>query len=195
MLAQRAQIGETKLLEHAQQVSILAAALTGFYEMVSSKSDQETAQILQELTIDLEEAANRQGMERFSSIGQQWLGICGLTRPHLDHSRRAVEVALATQQIIQRLNQKHNVKLQLVAGIDAGVVTATAIGSNQIATELWGKTVGTSTKLRDEASPNTILVSQDIYDVLQEQYRFRRYDKAVPNAKQAAVWVLEGMKT
>lgn len=194
VLAQQAQKGETKLLEQAQQVSVLATALAGFREMANSKNDQEIAQILHELTLDLEEVASRQDMEHFVAIGQQWLGVCGLTRPHLDHSRRAIECALAAQQIMHRLNQKHGIQLQLVAGIHAGAVTAAAVGSRQIATELWGETVNTAMHLRTESAPDRILVSQAVYDSLQEQYHFRRHDKVLRDVKSPIIWVVEGMK-
>ena len=142
----------------------------------------------------LDEAAARQDMERLSAIGQQWIGICGLSRAYLDHSRRVVEFALAAQQIVQRFNQSHGAKLQLAIGIERGAITASAIGSTRLTTELWGEAVKTATDLRTDADHNVTLVSQSVYEQLQGHYLFQRYAKTQRDNSRPVAWVLEGVK-
>ncbi len=195
-LAQRAQKGTTSgLVEEAQQVSILAARMTGFHELATDKTAPVVAQLLQELSLDLDEAAARQDVERLAAIGQQWMSVCGLSRSYLDHSRRMVEFALAAQQIVQRFNQKHEAKLQLSMGLASGAVTAGAIGSTRLMTELWGEAVKIATELRADADPNTTVVAQMVYEQLQGHYLFRRYAKTQRDATRPAAWALEGIKS
>ena len=194
-LAQRAQKGVTSgLVEEAQQVSVLAARLTGFHALAATQDAATAAQLLQELSLALDEAAARQDMERLSAIGQQWIGICGLSHAYLDHSRRVVEFALAAQQIMQRFNQSHGAKLQLAIGIERGAVTAGAIGATRLTTELWGEAVKTATDLRTDADPNVTLVSQAVYEQLQGHYLFQRYAKTQRDNSRPVAWVLEGVK-
>ena len=192
ILAQRLQKGETQLLEQASAVSLLTAKLTGWHALASKKTAPEVAQLLQELTADLDEAAARQDLEKFAAGPQRFVGICALSRPHLDHSRRAIEFALAAQQAVQRFNQKNGAALQLGLAIHAGAVTAGVIGTTRPIMELWGETVQVVDLLGADAIPNTILVSQVVYDQLKEQYKFQRYTKTGRDAARPAAWVLEG---
>ena len=194
-LAQRAQKGTTSgLLEEAQQVSILTAQLRGFHELTAGQPATVVAQLLQTLSLELDEAATQQDVERLAAAGQQWLGLCGLSRSYLDHSRRVVEFALAAQQIVTRFNQNQGTKLQLSMGIERGAVTAGAIGSPRLVTELWGEAVKVAADLRADADPNTTLVSQAVYEQLQGHYNFRRYAKTQRDTTRPVAWVLEGTK-
>ena len=195
-LAQRAQKGTTSgLLEEAQQVSILTAQLRGFHELTAGQPATVVARLLQTLSLELDEAATQQDVERLAAAGQQWLGLCGLSRSYLDHSRRVVEFALAAQQIVTRFNQNQGTKLQLSMGIERGAVTAGAIGSPRLVTELWGEAVKVAADLRADADPNTTLVSQAVYEQLQGHYNFRRYAKTQRDTTRPVAWVLEGTKS
>ena len=194
-LAQRAQKGTTSgLLEEAQQVSILTAQLRGFHELTAGQPATVVAQLLQTLSLELDEAATQQDVERLAAAGQQWICLCGLSRSYLDHSRRVVEFALAAQQIVTRFNQNQGTKLQLSMGIERGAVTAGAIGSPRLVTELWGEAVKVAADLRADADPNTTLVSQAVYEQLQGHYNFRRYAKTQRDTTRPVAWVLEGTK-
>ena len=195
-LAQRAQKGTTSgLLEEAQQVSILTAQLRGFHELTAGQPATVVAQLLQTLSLELDEAATQQDVERLAAAGQQWICLCGLSRSYLDHSRRVVEFALAAQQIVTRFNQNQGTKLQLSMGIERGAVTAGAIGSPRLVTELWGEAVKVAADLRADADPNTTLVSQAVYEQLQGHYNFRRYAKTQRDTTRPVAWVLEGTKS
>lgn len=192
ILAQRLQKGEVQILEEASAITLLTAKLAGWPELASKKTAPDIAQLLQELTVDLDEAAVRQDLERFAAGPQRFVGICALSRPHLDHSRRTVEFALAAEQIVQRFNQKHGATLQMSMAIHAGAVTAGVIGTTRPTAELWGEAIEVVDGLGVEAMPNTILVSQIVYDQLKEQYKFQRYTKTGRAASRPAAWVLEG---
>ena len=192
ILAQRLQKGETQILEQATAVSLLMAGFSGWQTLSSKKSAPDLLQLMQELTADLDQAAGRQDLEKFTAGPQRFFAICALSRPHLDHSRRAVEFALAAQQTMQRFNQKHGAALQLGMAIHAGAISAGVSGITRPTVELWGEIITVVEALHIDASPNTILVSQVVYDQLKEQYKFQRYTKAGRDTARPAAWVLEG---
>lgn len=192
ILVQRLHKGETQILEEATAISLLSGRLTGWYEVAQQKTAPEMAQLLQEMMADLDEAAARQDLEKFAAGPQRFVGICALSRPHLDHSRRAVEFALAAKQIVQRFNQKHQAKLQVSIAIHAGAITAGLIGVNRPIAELWGETVNIVEMLSMETQPNTILVTQTVYEQLKEQYKFQRYIPSSRETTQSTAWIVEG---
>lgn len=177
------------LIEQTSQATVLVARIEGIHALTSEASPQQAVKYLQELTITFDGVAAHWEAERFSAFGQQWLAVCGLSHPFLDHSRRMVELGLAAQVGLERFNQKYSTHLQICIGIHAGSIATGIVGSTRLRGELWGETVKVAEALCANAQPNTILVSQAIYEQLQERYRFRSIPKP-PNT-----WVLEGNKS
>jgi class 3 adenylate cyclase len=193
--ARRLQSGETGIIDQVQQVTLLSGRVQGLDELALRKEAQEIADLLQDLAVDLDEAADRHDVEKLSIVGQRFLGICGLSTPHLDHSRRTADFALAVAQIVDRLNTKYGANLNLRAGIHTGPVTAGVIGVNKILYEMWGETINVARALVEDAGPNMILVSQAIYERLRDQFVFRRLREAGHDTSRVGAWVLEGVAT
>lgn len=191
--ARRVQNGETRIVDQVQQVTVLYASVMGFQELAKQKEAEEIADILQDMTIDLDEAGERYDIEKLAAVGQRFIGVCGLSTPHLDHSRRSADFALAALRIVQRVNKKYNINLNLRMGIHAGALMAGVIGVNKIIYEMWGETVNIASYLNEDAGPNTILASQEIYERLHEQYMFRRHREAQRDQPRPVAWALEGM--
>lgn len=190
--ARRVQKGETRIVDQIQQVTVLYVSIVGFQELGAKKAAQDVAGMLQDLTIDIDESANRYDVEKLATAGQRFIGVCGLSTQHLDHSRRAADFALALLRIVQRVNSKYSINLNLRVGIHAGAVMAGVIGVNRMMYEMWGETVNVASYLNEDAGPNTILVSQGIYERLHEQYKFRRQTAPQRDQPRPVAWALEG---
>ncbi|MFN8495314.1 MAG: adenylate/guanylate cyclase domain-containing protein [Caldilineaceae bacterium] len=190
--ARRVQKGETSIVEQIQQVTVLYVSISGFQELAAKKAAQEVAGMLQDLTIDMDESADRYDVEKLATAGQRFIAVCGLSTQHLDHSRRAADFALSLLRIVQRVNSKYTINLNLRVGVHAGAIMAGVIGVNRIMYEMWGETVNIASYLNEDAGPNTILVSQEIYERLHEQYKFRRQTTPHRDQPRPVAWALEG---
>ncbi len=195
---QRIQQGETEIVEQASQVTIYSATIQGVSTLSQQKNAKEVALLLQDLMTDLNEAAMRYDVEMLVTPDQQIIAICGLSTPHLDHSRRVVELALMMGTIIQRLNKRHNIKISLYGGIHSGALSGSVLQTQKMSYELWGESIAAARQLAASAVPNLPLVSQAIRDRLQEQYTFQRLPEGQLAERRdqppATAWVLTATK-
>ncbi|MEZ4734826.1 MAG: adenylate/guanylate cyclase domain-containing protein [Caldilineaceae bacterium] len=196
---QRVHSGETQIIDHAPQVTICALRIGGISVAAQRKSTQEVAAILQEIMEDIEEVAMRYDVEQLLSPGQQALAICGLSTPYLDHSRRMADFALALRDTVQLINKQYSIQLTLHSGLHSGPVSGSVVRTPKIGYELWGESVTVARQLALDAGSDPILVSQSVYDRLQEQYLFQRPRPDTPTGNrrapgQATTWALVGAK-
>lgn len=196
VLARRLRQGEDHIIEQVQQVTILFANVVSPTALVAERGAAQIVELLQTVVADLDEAAKQYDIEWFTEVRHRFTGICGFSTPHLDHTRRAGDFALAAMHIIERLNHKYNIHLNLYMGIHTGPLIAGVLGGGKVIYEIWGETALITEQLHRIADTNTILVSQEVYERLQGQYRFRRLPEIQRDGPWGSgrpkAWVLEG---
>lgn len=202
---QRLQQRKVAVVDQVSQVTVCNAQLEGVATL-TQKSGPEVAILLQDLFSDLDEAAARHDVEYLITPDQQIIAFCGLSTPHLDHSRRIVDFALALQALVQRLDTRHTIKITLHGGIHSGPLTGSVLYKPKIVYEVWGDSVATALELSGQGAPDRLLVSQTIYEQLHEQYCFQLLS-APPKGQrlgqrgngqaqvQATAWLLTSAKT
>ena len=132
----------------------------------------EIVSILNDLVAAFDESAERYGIEKIKTIGDSYLGVCGLSIPYLDHDKRVLDLALDMLSIIRRFNHEREFELNIRIGINSGDVVAGIVGRNKFIYDVWGDTINLASALRAACPPGMILVSQEVYRRLQDIYQF-----------------------
>ncbi|MEZ4662132.1 MAG: adenylate/guanylate cyclase domain-containing protein [Caldilineaceae bacterium] len=117
----------------------------------------------------MDEAAERFDLQRIKTIGETYMAVCGLTTARLDHALRTVNFAQAAMALAHQRNE--NLTLQI--GIDSGPVISGVVGSKKFQFELWGETVNIAHHIQTVAELNTILVTENVYKRVHEQFNLR----------------------
>ncbi|MEM8638714.1 MAG: adenylate/guanylate cyclase domain-containing protein [Cyanobacteria bacterium P01_G01_bin.54] len=184
-IATRRQKGETQIADQIQQVTVLVARIDGFTQRAEQQDAATAAAWLNELVTSFDEAAEKYDVERLKALGEQYIAVCGLTKQRLDQTKRVVDFAIAIRHLLQGFNAKHTTQLSLRIGIHTGPVQAAIVGNQRFAYTLWGETLNGAEQLRQQADPGQILVTQAVYETVQELYPFES-GIATPN-----VWLLD----
>lgn len=74
--------------------------------------------------------------------------------------------------LLEEINAQHGTKLGLRIGIDAGAVVAGVLGGSKFMYNVWGKTVTTAAGLNAQADNNSLLISDTVYERLEEREQF-----------------------
>jgi magnesium-transporting ATPase (P-type)/class 3 adenylate cyclase len=143
----------------------LPVELTAFLDLVFKKFDQLCSAI---------------GVTKIETVGKTYMACAGLkdSEAELDpslkdvsHSRRGLEMGLAMISLCQSLRLKNGFQLQLKIGINSGPVTAGVVGYHKPQFSLVGDTINTASRMCSTIeSPNTIQISQDTYDLLENYH-------------------------
>ena len=171
-IAKRLKKGERNIAEDISNVAVIFSNLTGFSKLSETLTAYEIVSILNDLVAAFDESAERYGIEKIKTIGDSYLGVCGLSIPYLDHDKRVLDLALDMLSIVRRFNHEREFELNIRIGINSGDVVAGIVGRNKFIYDVWGDTINLASALRAACPPGMILVSQEVHRRLQDIYQF-----------------------
>ncbi|MDY6785927.1 MAG: adenylate/guanylate cyclase domain-containing protein [Cyanobacteriota bacterium] len=183
--------GETPVADRAQSAAIAAIGIRGLTQYARNRSVEEAASLLNEWVDILDETASKYGVERLILSSDRYIACCGLTEPRLDCAMRMVDFALDALKRLQNFNLEYDVRLSLRIGIDVGSVMAGIVGRQKFRYAVWGETVDIAHQLEPKAEPNTILVTQEVRDRIQDLHPLESgVAIAIENRGKIPTWVL-----
>ena len=170
-VAQRRE-GDEKASRQFTDVSVLFAELTGLEELNQAVGETRALSILGDLIADLDEAAERLGIEKVKTIGGSYLAVCGLSVSRPDHVRRIVQFAQEANRIVSVFQRGQQVDLGLVVGMNAGPVVGGVVGRKKFLYDLWGDTVAIAKKLTGGNATAALRVTTTVRERLGDQFQF-----------------------
>jgi class 3 adenylate cyclase len=171
-IARRLQRGETQIAEEVGNVAVLFADLKGFSKLVTTLSAYESLTILNDLVGSFDDLADQLGLEKVKTIGDNYLAVCGLSVPYLDHDKRALDFAIEMLAILRRFNIDRGYHLSVQIGIHSGDIVAGIVGKNRVVYDIWGETVKRAHGLSQGCPAGAVLVSEVVHHRLEDLYTF-----------------------
>jgi len=185
--------GAADLAETHPSVSVLYAEIEGWQELSQSNSAEESIALLNELTSSLDDCSERFDVEKLQDVGSTYLAVSGLSRPRIDHEKRAVDCALAMLQVMKRFNQVHNVSISLDIGIHGGPLTTGVVSGERLSFDIWGQTINIARGIHESPKRNVIQVSAPIVDALRGLFGFKPLPAMeVKGYGPIPIWEVEG---
>ena len=97
--------------------------------------------LLDQLVDGFDDLVEKYGLEKIKTLGDGYMAVCGLSMPHLDSDKRAIDCALEMIAQVRRFNYEKGLDLDLRVGINTGEVIAGTVGKTRFAYDVWGETV------------------------------------------------------
>lgn len=189
-IARRLQKGETQIADEVSNVAVLFADLQGFSKLVTSLSAYESLAILNDLVASFDDLAERFGLEKVKTIGDNYLAVCGLSVPYLDHDKRALDFAIEMLAIMRRFNLERGFKLGMQIGIHSGDIVAGIVGKSRVVYDIWGDTVKQAHALSQSAPSGGVVVSELVHHRLEDLYLFELASSPPGADKAPSAWRL-----
>lgn len=193
-IAKRLKSGEKDIADQMSNVTVLFADVTGFTELSESMTVCEAVKTLNDLVTTFDEATERFGVEKIKTSGDNYMAVGGLSAPQLDHMNRMIDFAIEVRSLVRRFNYEKSCQLDVKISIHSGDVIAGIVGRKKLIYDVWGDTVNVANTIlsRLPSSPGSILVSQIVYDYLQDLYEFEWVDNLNQHSDQVlGVWRLK----
>jgi class 3 adenylate cyclase len=127
---------------------------------------------------ELDELAERNGIERVKVVGDAYFAACGHDRPYLDHAPRMVAFATDARDAIRELGAGTRGGLDLTVGIHTGPVTVGMTGGTRLVYDVWGETVTEAHAVARRAANGEILVTDTTRALLPESVELTRVEVA-----------------
>ncbi|MCC3407051.1 MAG: response regulator [Microcoleus sp. PH2017_10_PVI_O_A] len=160
------------IADHFPNVSVLFADMVGFTKLASEMPPIELILKLNSIFSEFDQLTEEYGLEKIKTIGDGYMVASGLPILRDDHADAIVQMALAMQQAMKRLNTQTKEFHSLRIGIHSGPVVAGVIGTKKFSYDLWGDTVNTASRMQQYSFPGCIQVTEDTYKQLSKKHLF-----------------------
>lgn len=179
-VAQRVEDGNIQSLEEVPQVTVGVAVVVGLGALVEVDSGDASRALVDRLLAELDELAERHGIERVKVVGDAYFAACGHDRPYLDHAPRLVAFASDARDAVRELGATTPDGLDLTAGIHTGPVTVGMTGGARLVYDVWGETVTVAHAVVRRGSAGQILVTGTTKELLPDSVVVDPFDDDGP---------------
>ena len=166
-VAERYANGERRIIDHAAQATTIFILVRGFHKLKIELDDvDEALSLYHELESLLQDAASEFGVDLFDQLGSEFIGVCGLTTPYLNHIERVVEFSKSAIRMVVSFNIKNKTKLTFQIGIDMGQMMGGLVSTHNASYGVWGETVYIAQETGYVSDENRIAVTKPIQEYL-----------------------------
>jgi Adenylate and Guanylate cyclase catalytic domain/HAMP domain len=170
--ASRMKAGQPSAMDEYPEVSIAFASFFSRDESGLAKGVDSSLGLLNDLTIAIDDAAERRGVHKLSSDAATYVAACGLSRQRLDDASRTIDFAQDILRVVQRLHRDRQTDLWVKIGIDSGSAAGGVAGRKRFSYQLAGEPMVMAGMLSAHAPRDTILASRLVYSSTQSLYRY-----------------------
>jgi class 3 adenylate cyclase len=173
-VAERVRSGAEVTAESVSNVTVAVALIDGLDMLAANGSSAaEARRILNALLDALNSAAVSHGVEPLRSLGESYVGVCGLSSPRLDHASRTLAWARTATLALQRLGDDWVKSVSVRFGLASGEIDVLVIGRGHTAYDIWGRTLGIARRIVQEAEPGYVRLSDTTYALLTDVDGFK----------------------
>jgi class 3 adenylate cyclase len=169
-VASRLKGGETSIADGFQEASVLFADLVGFTQLSNSMTPDALVQMLNDLFSRFDRLMLDMHIEKIKTIGDCYMAVCGVPNPNKTHPQIMGDAALQLVKVVEAFNEERGTSLQIRIGLNCGPVVAGVIGASKFIYDLWGDTVNLASRMESAGLPNTVQVTQAMYEALRDSY-------------------------
>ncbi len=180
--------GEEIIAQDHHDVSVIFADIVGLDRLQAELSSEESLALINDLSHQIDAAAEDFGVEPVRTVHNGYLASCGLNVPRLDNVRRTVDFALEFQRIIDLFNTETGHDLSLRAGIDTGRVSSGLIGRSSIIYDMWGAAVNLAYRVQSGSPQPGIYVTQQVYETIGDTEVFTSAGTITVDGSQEPIW-------
>lgn len=188
-VASQVEAGQTKISKQHDSVAITYISLRGINRIMEENTATTVVDRISRLYEVIDTLAARHELEKFNVLADNYILTCGLHKPRLDYSRRCVSFSIELLDLVRRFNQENDTNITPRIGIDCGAVISGLIGKKRYAYSLWGNPMSVANRICYEAKLNSILVTQAVYEQLEDNDFFLTHPPMeIPRIGQVVLW-------
>ena len=185
--------GDITIADHFDSVSILFADVVGFTSLSARLPPREMVDLLNEVFSYFDTLADKYGLEKIRTIGDNYMIASGAPVPRVDHAHALAGMALEMISHVGQPRDGHDVKLRFRIGMNSGPAVAGVIGRRKFQYDLWGDPVNTASRMESHGVPGKIQIARSTYELIKDDFVcVSRGLIDVKGKGQMETWFLEG---
>jgi class 3 adenylate cyclase len=138
-------------------VSVISVEFLDFDSMAEQVGPSVMVTEMNDIYASFDRIGEQFGCERIKTVGDAYVGICGLREPLETHAAAAVNSALRFVRYLSRRNETHDHSWVCRIGIASGSVIGSVVGIQKYVYDVFGPAVNLAQRLREHAAPMGIV--------------------------------------
>ena len=183
-IAERYRNGETNIVDRFEGVTVLSVDLRGTTDFME-RALVEAWPIVQEISTRFTEISDEMGMEVIHAVPDGYLCVCGMNIPRLDNVRRIVILAMRFREVIEVINQKHQLDIQFNAGLAQGPTLAGILEDESKNYVVWGPTIDQAQRLSNQPEENVVYGTESLIETLEGNFHFDKLKRIKLNKSES----------
>jgi class 3 adenylate cyclase len=171
-IASRLKAGESPIADAYDAATILFADIVGFTPLTHELEPKEMVQLLNEIFSEFDRAAERHGVEKIRTIGDNWMGVAGVPSPRPGHAAAVARMALDICAGLDRRRARGERQIDFRIGIESGPCVGGVIGLQKFVFDIWGDPVNTASRMESHGVAGRIHVGEAAYKLLEDSFEF-----------------------
>ena len=194
-IASRLKTGERRIAEGFLGASVFFADIVGFTQYSESITPGELVKMLNDLFTEFDHLMERNNVEKIKTIGDCYMAVSGIPQPTKAHAEIMADTALESLKVLEEYNHQQGTAFQMRVGLNCGPVVAGVIGKSKFIYDLWGDTVNTASRMESTGLPNTVQVTESMYEVLRDSFELEhRGSIAIKGKGKLETYILKGRR-
>jgi len=152
-------------------VSVIFSDLVNFTSLAAIMPPKILLNELTEIFSAFDDILLQNGAQRIKTIGDAYLGVCGMPEPSQDHAVRLARCGLEFIKFLQQRNGHGAHKWQVRIGINSGPVVAGIVGFARFQYDIFGDTVNLASRVQTASEPMQVCVSGNTLRLLNNQFK------------------------
>ncbi len=158
------------IADYYEGVSILFADIVNFTPWSEELAPKEMVDLLNEVFSYFDTLAERYGIEKIWTIGDNYMAAAGVPGPRADHAQACARMALDMRKYIESRPPKKGRRLEFRIGINSGPVIAGVIGKHKFVFDLWGDPDNTAARMESHGAPGRIQITRATYELIKNNF-------------------------
>lgn len=168
---------KTTIADDLEDVVILFADIVDFTKTSANLPASEVVALLNKVFSAFDELVANAGMEKIKTTGDAYMVAAGIAESSAADLHKMADLSLDMLKMVDVLNADARPSVAVRIGLHSGLATAGVVGTLKFYYDIWGDTVNLAARLQGVANPNTICVSESVYEKLKDQYTFETLAK------------------
>ena len=176
--------------ETISNATVIVVLIGGLDAMARVLNATETRDRLDALLNALSRTAAANGVEPVRSLGETYIGICGLSSPRLDHAVRAVDWMRAASLAAEQLSLEWGEPISLRFGVASGEIDVLLLSHGHSAFDIWGYTLSIARYMVEGIQGGHVAVSDATLRLLSDIGGFEQRSITIPpSGEVVTAWV------
>ena len=165
------------------RATVLFSDIVGFTHIARTIEPKALIHELNDIFTAFDGILEENKCERIKTIGDAYLGVCGMPEFDESHVENMVESALGMISYVRERSKRADIEWLVRVGIDTGAIVGGVVGVKKYIYDVFGDTINTAARMESNSEPMRINVSGTVREALGEKYQFIERDPIVVQGK------------